>query len=157
MKLPLPLLNLSLVILIVLLTGWSLYSKPWRPFLADISTQADEQITVLLQDGTELSLAGNSLADITIDDTQRYLSLIEGEFKIETSALCMRNLPVIVNTPQGALHPGDSRFSVVLHKKKALLSVHKGSVTLRRQDQDYTVVANNQVYFTSHNVKTPSL
>lgn len=146
------LLNLTLASLLLLLLGWSLYSKPWQPLLADISTAADEQITVLLEDSTELSLGENSLADINIDSSQRYFHFIAGKFNVETSELCERNLPVLVDTPHGKVNPQDSRFSLDIRDNEAWLTVSKGSVTLYRNSQVQVINADHSVRFTRNNI-----
>ena len=148
-------LDLSLIGLIIVLISWCLYIQPWRLLQADLSTTADEQVTVLLLDGTQMSVAGNSMADINVDLIQRHISLIEGQFDIETSALCVSNLTMVLETPQGILQPGDSRFSVALGDDDVELTVHKGSVTLHNQGQEYVVAENSRIRFTRDDI-TPA-
>lgn len=145
-------LNVILAITLSGLLYWIAVTKPWIPLFVDIKTNSGEEITVLLEDSTQLSLSGGSMANINIDETQREISLLDGKFQIETSALCVRNLPIAVITPHGLLSPSDSLFNLELTENSANIRVQKGEVSLVRNGEIHSVVANQSVHFTADRV-----
>ncbi|WP_417542206.1 FecR domain-containing protein [Methylophaga thalassica] len=92
-------------------------------------TATGQQITIKLDDGTQVSLNTQTTVDVYFDNKQRALFLREGEIYIETAKDAPdKNRPFFVISPEGTLQALGTRFNVRLLSGKTQVSVYEGAV-----------------------------
>ena len=92
-------------------------------------TATGQQITIKLDDGTQVSLNTQTTVDVYFDNKQRALFLREGEIYIETAKDSPdKNRPFFVISPEGTLQALGTRFNVRLLSGKTQVSVYEGAV-----------------------------
>lgn len=111
--------------------GWMAWREApaWR---ADLRTAAGEQLTRLLDDGTQLVLNSGSAVDLRYGAGERRLVLVAGEVLVTTgqeSQAAYR--PFVVQTPQGEVEALGTRFSVRLTHDRTEVMVFEHAVLAR--------------------------
>lgn len=111
--------------------GWVAWREApaWR---ADLRTAAGEQLTRLLDDGTQLVLNSGSAVDLRYGAGERRLILVAGEVLVTTgqeSQAAYR--PFVVQTPQGEVEALGTRFSVRLTHDRTEVTVFEHAVLAR--------------------------
>lgn len=92
-------------------------------------TVTGQQITIKLDDGTQVSLNTQTTVDVYFDNKQRALFLRQGEIYIETAKdAADKNRPFFVISPEGTLQALGTRFNVRLLSGKTQVSVYEGAV-----------------------------
>lgn len=105
------------------------------PAFADLRTAAGERRTVMLADGTRLTLNTRSAVDVDIDARQRRIVLRRGEIMIAT-APDAAGRPFLVGTDHGDIAPVGTRFTVRRLDEAGhpiRVAVFEGAVDIRPQ------------------------
>ncbi|MDX1588590.1 MAG: FecR domain-containing protein, partial [Oleiphilaceae bacterium] len=90
--------------------GWTAWqSGPARAWRADASTAVGQVRELSLPDGSRLWLNTQSAVNLSFNDHQRLITLLDGEVNIQTAADAR---PMTVDTPEGRMTPLGTRFSV---------------------------------------------
>lgn len=105
--------------------GSSIYNK--YPS-ADFRTAVGEQRYLDLRDGTRLLMNTCSAVNINFDNTQRHVTLIEGEIMLKVAA---HSVPLLISTPQGEVQAQGQQLSVRLDEDSTLTSALAGALTVR--------------------------
>lgn len=111
------------------LSGWGSWHRGWShsplSWFATHRTGVGEVRPVMLADGSQLWLNGETALDVDFDDGVRQLRLYRGEILIETAK---DTRPLFVHTRAGRMQPLGTRFSVKDQGLDTTLSVFAGSV-----------------------------
>ncbi|ATQ76835.1 histidine kinase [Massilia violaceinigra] len=103
---------------------------PWREWSADARTGVGQRRTVVLADGSTVSLNSGSAIDVRFTSTERRLRLVGGEILVSTGKDRAAR-PFIVETAEGELHPLGTRFAVRQHAGASRVDVFEGAVAVR--------------------------
>lgn len=108
----------------------------WQSWMADVRTQTGERRTLILADGSQLTLNTASAVDIAFDDATRLIRLRSGEIHINTAPdPSSRQRPLVVQTAEGRLTALGTRFNVRQNRqwqdRHTHLAVFEGAVEIR--------------------------
>ncbi len=119
-------------LLVALPAGWIAWRHlPWPQWTADLATGKGERRTVTLDDGSQLTLNGNSAVDVLFTATGRRLMLRAGEILIATHADAITPArPFFVQTPHGTARALGTRFSVRLDADTTRVAVLEHAVEI---------------------------
>lgn len=145
--------------------GWLLWRhQPWHNWLAtDYMALVGEQLDIVLEDGSQVSLNTDTALDVRFDLRQRLLHLRKGEIYVNT---CQDRViparPFLVQTSQGQLLALGTRFSVRQMDGVTHLAVYEGAVQVcpadtAAQPRTLIVQAGQQAYFSRHSVEQPTV
>ena len=140
------LLGKSLALLLLGAGGVSVLNRlmPVADLLADAHTATGERKTLLLADGSRLSLNARSAADIRFDAQQRRVVLRAGELQVQVAP--ERARPLVVATAHGEVRAEGARFMVRQESKRCLVSVQQHSVLLSTADGSTRRVEAGQAF-----------
>jgi transmembrane sensor len=117
---------------------------PVADLLADAHTATGERKTLMLTDGSRLSLNARSAADIRFDARQRRVVLRAGDLQVQVAP--DRARPLIVATAHGEVRALGTRFMVRLESERCLVSVQQHSVLLTTADGSARRVEAGQAF-----------
>ncbi len=140
------LLGKGLALLLLGAGGVSVLNRlmPVADLLADAHTATGERKTLLLADGSRLSLNARSAADIRFDAQQRRVVLRAGELQVQVTP--ERARPLVVATAHGEVRAEGARFMVRQEPKRCLVSVQQHSVLLSTTDGSTRRVEAGQAF-----------
>lgn len=140
------LLGKGLALLLLGAGGVSVFNRlmPVADLLADAHTATGERKTLLLADGSRLSLNARSAADIRFDAQQRRVVLRAGELQVQVEP--ERTRPLVVATAHGEVRAEGARFMVRQEPKRCLVSVQQHSVLLSTTDGSTRRVEAGQAF-----------
>lgn len=140
------LLGKSLALLLLGAGGVSVLNRlmPVADLLADAHTATGERKTLLLADGSRLSLNARSAADIRFDAQQRRVVLRAGELQVQVTP--ERARPLVVATAHGEMRAEGAHFMVRQESKRCLVSVQQHSVLLSTTDGSTRRVEAGQAF-----------
>lgn len=140
------LLGKSLALLLLGAGGVSVLNRlmPVADLLADAHTATGERKTLLLADGSRLSLNARSAADIRFDAQQRRVVMHAGELQVQVAP--ERARPLVVATAHGEVRAEGARFMVRQESKRCLVSVQQHSVLLSTTDGSTRRVEAGQAF-----------
>jgi len=130
---------------------------PLRELLADQRTATGERRTLILEDGSRLSLDARTAVDIQFDQHQRRVLLREGAVQVDVAHDPRR--PFIVDSQDGTLRALGTRFMVRKDDAGSLASVQQHSVLLTNRSGRQQHIEEGQAYaFTERSIdlQTPS-
>ncbi len=134
--------------------GWLTFqSLPWRVWKADYRTAKGQRRTVVLADGSRITLNTASAISASMRSDARLIHHYEGEILVETAHNPVyKHLPFIVQTRDGQMQALGTKFIVRQHQQGTTLSVLEGAVraTPAELEQSTTVHIRQQLRFTSH-------
>ncbi|MBV7482737.1 FecR domain-containing protein [Bordetella sp. BOR01] len=108
-------------------SGWLAWRvAPWQNWIADRATGVGEQRRVDLPDGSLVTLNTASAVDISFTSTLRQIVLRAGEILVESAHASP--LPLLVQTAQGSVQAGQTRFTVRQFDDRSEVSVIDGRV-----------------------------
>ncbi|WP_420995108.1 FecR domain-containing protein [Cupriavidus sp. 30B13] len=107
---------------------------PWREWLADERTAVGERRSLVLADGTVVSLNTDSAIDVRFSATERRVRLVGGEIMVVTGKDGAAPRPFLVETEQGELQPLGTRFTARRLPDASRVSVFEGAVAIRPRD-----------------------
>lgn len=115
--------------------AWTGYrsSPVW---LADVRTMKGERRSLVLADGTRLTLNTDSAVDIRYSAEQRLIVLVEGEIAVHTAS---DPRPLHVRTVHGDMRALGTDFNVRLHADRTELTVIEHAVAVRNAASDHEV------------------
>ncbi|MBD9415240.1 FecR domain-containing protein [Pseudomonas sp. PDM16] len=124
------LLGKGMAVLLVGTGAASLINRmtPLSGMRADVHTATGERKTLVLADGSRLSLNARSAADIHFDAQYRLIELRLGELQVEVADDPTR--PLIVATTEGLVRSLGTQFMVRQEDGRSLVSVQQHSVFL---------------------------
>jgi transmembrane sensor len=132
---------------------------PWRAWSADERTALGERRSIVLADGTELTLNTDSAVNIRYTEAERRVLILNGEIMVTTAkdkeAIAR---PFIVQTAQGELRPVGTRFAVRQQSEFSRLDVFEGAVEIRPKDGAglaRVIQAGQRVQFTHDGISEP--
>ncbi|WP_411379061.1 FecR family protein [Pseudomonas sp. MPB26] len=139
------LLGLLLALPVVL----ALRAYPPSYLLADQRTAPAQWQRIDLQDGSQLTLSGNSAVDLTFDGQQRQVRLLRGEILVQVAHDATR--PFTVATDDGQVRALGTRFTVKRESPGTLLGMLESKVaaTGASQQNAVHVSAGEQARITS--------
>lgn len=124
--------NLGVVVMAAPITGWMAWRNlPWKDWTADVRTVTGEQRTIDLVDRTRLVLNTASAVDIVFSEKVRLITLHSGEIHVTTGRdRAVLSRPLIVQTPQGAIKPAGTQFSVRRFDEYTRVAVFQDAVEI---------------------------
>lgn len=116
--------------------GLAVRQAPWSgylaDYLADYRSAVGERRQVALEDGTLLTLNGDSAVDIDYGPDARRVALRRGELYIETGhGPLARGRPFFVATDLGSVHALGTRYTVDRRRGEVAVAVYEGAVEIR--------------------------
>ncbi|RSZ60479.1 DUF4880 domain-containing protein [Massilia atriviolacea] len=108
-------------------------ATPWREWRADARTGTGQRRTIVLADGSQVSLNSGSAVDVRFSAGERRLRLVSGDILVST-ARDRAARPFIVATAEGELRPLGTRFAVRQHAGSSRVDVFEGAVAIRPRD-----------------------
>ncbi|MFT3721272.1 FecR domain-containing protein [Pseudorhodoferax sp.] len=135
-----------------------------RTWLADYRTGPGEQRSVVLADGSQLTLNTRTAVDLAFDAARRLVVLREGEILVRTarpgrgSGGAKDARPFTVQTPQGRILALGTRFTVRSDEARTVVGVLEDAVEIRAAEapgQALRLEAGQQAVFTRDRVGTP--
>lgn len=119
----------------VLLLGmlW-LWAAPPTALIADYHTGVGEQLEVLLEDGSVLTLNTDSAVDVHFSQTERRLTLHQGEVLVTVAKDSQAGRPFRVKSRHGTAWALGTRFMVHEQRRATLVSVLESKVEVCAQD-----------------------
>ncbi|MYL23401.1 DUF4880 domain-containing protein [Halomonas alkaliantarctica] len=103
--------GLAILLLSLIPAGWWASGTPAPHYLlADHHTAVGERNTVVLEDGSELTLDTDSAVDIAFSQKRRSIELLKGRVFVEVAPDSQRPLEVV--TPEGSVRALGTAFSV---------------------------------------------
>lgn len=146
--------NTALTLAAAPVLGWlTSQSLPWQVWSADYRTAKGQRRTVVLADGSRITLNTASAISASMRSDARVIEHYEGEILVETAHNAVyRHLPFIVQTRDGQMQALGTKFIVRQHERGTTLSVLEGAVraTPDRLQQSTTVHMRQQLRFTNH-------
>lgn len=140
-------------LLVAVPAGWLTW-RTWHElappqWTADVATSKGERRTHTLGDGTELTLNGNSAADVVFTETERRVIVRAGEVLVVTHTdRTPAPRPFLVETPHGTAQALGTRFSVRLADGATRVAVIEHAVRIApRSGQARLVHSGEQVRF----------
>lgn len=145
-----------LLMLMTIPTGWAAWKyNVSKGESSQYQTATGQQITIKLDDGTQVSLNTQTTVDVYFDNKQRALFLRQGEIYIETAKDAPdKNRPFYVISPEGTLQALGTRFNVRLLAGKTQLSVYEGAVQITPKQikhESQIIKQGRQTSFTENN------
>ncbi|RQO37441.1 histidine kinase [Herminiimonas sp. KBW02] len=132
---------------------------PWRAWSADERTALGERRTIVLVDGTELTLNTDSAVNIRYTELERRVFVVSGEIMVTTASDgAAMPRPFVVQTAQGELRPLGTRFAVRQKSEFSRLDVFEGAVEVRPKDGAglvRVIQAGERVQFTHDGIAEP--
>ncbi len=140
-------------LLVALPVALALRAYPPSYLLADQRTAPAQWQQVKLEDGSQLTLSGNSAVDLTFNGQQRQVRLLRGEILVQVAHDATR--PFTVVTEDGQMRALGTRFTVKREAPGTLLSMLESTVaaTDASQHDDVQVSAGEQARITPDAVK----
>lgn len=118
-------------------------TQTWQQTAADHRTATGEQRSVVLEDGSRITLNTASAIDVHFDGERRVVRLVAGEILISTSHATrhggMELRPFVIETAHGRIRALGTRFSV-----------------RQQDDRTHVAVIESAVEITSSNAMVPS-
>lgn len=152
---------LKTMALLLLATGSgavALQTPVGRRWNADYQTATAQRQTLHLDDGTQITLNAHSALNVTYNETQRLLQLLDGEILIESATDAARMPPLEVLTQQGMLRTDYARFSVRQLQGRTLACVFQGAVEVcptQTPGQTTWLHGGEQAYFSAIGMQPP--
>lgn len=113
--------------LIVAAAGWmTLQAYPAAYLMADVRSMTGEWRVQLLEDGSRVTLAGDSAVNLRFDRQRRELELVRGQVLIEVAKDALR--PFVVRTREARLTALGTRFAVDRHDGVTALAMIESRV-----------------------------
>lgn len=140
-------------LLVALPVALALRAYPPNYWLADQRTAPAQWQQLKLEDGSQLTLSGNSAVDLSFNGQQRQVRLLRGEILVQVAHDATR--PFTVVTDDGQMRALGTRFTVKREAPGTLLSMLESSVaaTDASQHDDVQVSAGQQARITPSAVK----
>ena len=140
-------------LLVALPVALALRAYPPNYWLADQRTAPAQWQQLKLEDGSQLTLSGNSAVDLNFNGQQRQVRLLRGEILVQVAHDATR--PFTVVTDDGQMRALGTRFTVKREAPGTLLSMLESSVaaTDANQHDDVQVSAGQQARITPSAVK----
>lgn len=120
---------LGLALAISLLGTLSLSGGAPRDWLADLHTAPAEWRSQTLEDGSQLTLAGNSAVDVEFSTGERRIRLLHGQVLVEVSHDPTR--PFVIQTDEGSFKALGTRFVVSQGHARSELTMLESRVEAR--------------------------
>lgn len=111
--------------------AWRQHGAPhWlQAWQADYRSPTGQVRELRLADGSQVWMGTASALDVSFNDVQRRLRLLQGEILIATAGDPAR--PFVVDTPHGQMQALGTRFAVRLRQDDTNLAVYEGAVLAR--------------------------
>lgn len=134
--------------------GWGTWRyTPAGQMLADQRTVTGEIRSIVLDDGSLLTLNTASAVDVLFDATQRSVTLRQGEILIDAASDARA---FVVRTDQGRLLAQHGRFSVRRFDDRIRISVYEQQLEITTRANDTTICKAGQcIEFTRDNIAAP--
>lgn len=117
---------------LLLPVGWTVAQhRPWQPWIADYRSAVGEQRSLILADGSELTLNTDTALDVHFDSQRRQVHLFAGEVVIRTGNDPHR--PFSVATEQGTIRALGTEFTVRCLTGATQVGVVKSAVMVSPQ------------------------
>lgn len=146
--------NTALTLVAVPVLGWlTSQALPWQAWSADYRTAKGQRRTVVLADGSRITLNTASAISTSMRNDARLIDHYEGEILVETAHNAVyQHLPFIVQTRDGQMQALGTKFIVRQHEQGTTLSVLEGAVRAApaQLEQSTTVHMRQQLRFTGH-------
>ncbi len=130
--------------------GWALWVADWR-------TAKGERRTVVLADGTTLTLNTDSAINVSFSASERRVRLVAGEVFIRTAHDEMKR-PFLIETPEGEAQALGTRYTVRLQNKTTDVAVFEGAVRITPRHASappQTLQAGERASFTGNAMASP--
>ena len=119
---------------------------PWPVWTADQRTLAGEQRTLTLDDGSRVTLAGDSAINLNLNDHQRRVTLLRGRVYFQVARDPQR--PFVVEAGEARVRVTGTRFEVRRDGgDRVRLTVAEGEVIASGGDRRLTLRAGEQVHW----------
>ncbi|AVG39872.1 FecR domain-containing protein [Achromobacter insolitus] len=112
--------------------GLAAHRLPWPAYIADYRSAVGERREIALEDGTRLTLNGDSAVDLAYSADARRLVLRRGDAYIETGhGPAAAGRPFFVTTAYGEVQALGTRFSVEQQRDRIRVGVYEGAVEIQ--------------------------
>lgn len=119
---------------------------PWRVWTADQRTLAGEQRVLTLDDGSRVTLAGDSAINLSLSGRQRHITLLRGRVYFQVARDPQR--PFVVEAGEARVRVTGTRFEVRRDGgDRVRLTVAEGEVIASGGDRRLTLRAGEQVHW----------
>lgn len=119
---------------------------PWRVWTADQRTLAGEQRVLTLDDGSRVTLAGDSAINLSLSGRQRHITLLRGRVYFQVARDPKR--PFVVEAGEARVRVTGTRFEVRRDGgDRVRLTVAEGEVIASGGDRRLTLRAGEQVHW----------
>jgi transmembrane sensor len=136
-------------------------TQTWQQTAADHRTGTGEQRSLMLDDGSQITLNTGSAINVRFDDTRRLVRLVGGEVLIVTGHAARgssaETRPFIVETTQGAIRALGTRFAIRHLGGHAHVAVLENAVEIMPRDapdQARVLQAGEHASFTRNTLDT---
>jgi RNA polymerase sigma factor (sigma-70 family) len=127
---------------------------PWRVWGADQRTAAGEQRVLTLEDGSRVTLAGDSAIDLNLSDHQRRVTLLRGRAYFQVAKDPQR--PFLVVAGEAKVRVTGTRFEVRRDEgERVRLTVAEGEVVASGVGRRLTLRAGEQVHWSRGRLGDP--
>lgn len=127
---------------------------PWRVWGADQRTAAGEQRVLTLEDGSRVTLAGDSAIDLNLSDHRRRITLLRGRAYFQVAKDPQR--PFLVVAGETKVHVTGTRFEVRRDEgERVRLTVAEGEVVASGGGRRLTLRAGEQVHWSRGRLSDP--
>ena len=134
----------------------------WRSWVAEYRTGVGERRSVMLTDGSRLTLNTDTAVDVSYAATHRLVHLWTGEILIETARDALyadtQGRPFVVETAHGSMRALGTRFTVRMHGARTDVAVLADAVEIRASDLPASPIilqAGQRVSFTRSRIEAP--
>lgn len=135
-------------------------TQTWRQSVADLRTGTGEQRSVLLDDGTRITLNTASAVNVRFSAERRLLQLEAGEVMIATGHAAGDSPPFFVDTAEGRIRALGTRFTVRQEDGRTRVAVLESAVEISPSSTGSaaarTLRAGERTSFTSRDIDTPA-
>lgn len=119
---------------IVLLGLLCLWAAPFTQLGSDYYTAVGEQLEIVLDDGSILTLNTDSAVDMQFSQTERRLKLLQGEILVSVAKDNQAHRPFMVESRHGTARALGTRFTVHDQRRVTLVSVLESKVEVCTQE-----------------------
>lgn len=117
----------ALLLIAALVTGWALWPT-WQPTPQLYATGTGERRTLLLEDGSRVTLDTDTRLSVTFSQRTRQLTLVHGRAFFHVAKDPDR--PFLVTTPDGIVRATGTQFSVYEHNADIEVTLVEGHVVV---------------------------
>ncbi len=153
---PLLMLLLTVTLMIVLLSRWGEHDFTYGYYFADYKTAVGYPQSLVLEDGSQITLGAQSALKLNFTATQREVVLVQGEIYVDVAP--DRQRPFVIATPQARFEALGTRFFVRQYPEYSQIDMLHSKVSVQSKiDPDAVAVVQQgqRLYADAHGLGHP--